>query len=210
MPLQVQPDYRFLSHLEQHAVELVFGGSLNVYNMRVRVLDQVGGGHNGVHDGNGRISLSRQKHAFAEDLDGDTELEDIDTTIPNNIKYLATLVHEAGHHWQRLHDRFTTRIGYYNFDDHVLDSLDWQCREQHASVGQVYFMIKFQLDQDHDSIDLTRSAFAEKNVGPADRYEEIAEIPLNNQHKRWVDVPDAQAWMPNFDGYLDQLREEEA
>ena len=215
MPLQVQ-GARSLSDLEKDAVRLVFGDSINPdaedpddidQRMTVEVAEEIISGGSGVagsYGGNGRVKISRLMHQFAEDLDGDTTVDDIDLTIPNNIKYLATLVHETGHHWQRVYDRYDNRVPEYEFNNEVLEDLDFECKEQHASVGQVYFILKWQLHHGHDPIDITQSAFLQKNVGPVDRYEPIVDIPHNN-NKRFIDPPEAIPFVNNFNEYLDDL-----
>ena len=74
----------------------------------------------------GIIRISRVLHQHAEDLNQDTTIDDIDTPVPNNIKYLATLIHEAGHYWQWLHNRLRDRVPEYEFTNDVLETLDWE------------------------------------------------------------------------------------
>ena len=99
MPLGVQPPRR-LSALEEYAVNLVFNGVINPKELMVEVPNVVRSGNEEVtgSSGAGKIKLSRTKHADAENLHIFTEVDDIDKTRPNNIKYLATLVHEVGHY----------------------------------------------------------------------------------------------------------------
>ena len=179
---------RGLSPLEKAAVQLVFGNSIDPdalsQGVTVRVDEVVTSAGVGVAGsyGAGIIKISRVKHQFAEELDGDTTVDDIDLTIPNNIKYLATLVHEVGHHWQSIKERYNAvRIPKYDFNNEVLESLDFVCKEEHAAAGQVYFILKWQLHHGHDPINITDSGFAYKNVGPVNRYASIADIPPINR-----------------------------
>lgn len=204
MPLQVQAQ-RLLSPLETDAIQLVFGNTVDVLDMTVIVPDQVGGGDNGSYSGHGIIKISRQKHQFAEDLDINSTVNNVDLTVPNNIKYLATLIHETGHHWQWLHQRYRNRVPEYEFDNEVLENTNFVCKEQHASVGQVYFILKWQLHHGHDPINLTNTNLSlADNVGNVDRYEPIADIPHNSGH-RYIDPPEAIQLVNNFDEYLDDL-----
>ena len=206
MPLVVQ-NRRVLSPLEKDAINLVFDGAIDPDDLTVEVPNQIiiaGDGVAGSYGGNGEVRISRLKHSYAEDLHIFTTVDDVDLTVPNNIKYLATLVHEAGHHWQWGRQQYTNRIPEYNFDDDVLESTDFVCKEQHASVGQVYFIVKWQLHHDHDPINLTTEGFLDKRVGPVNRYHQIAAIP-HNGGQRFIDPPDAELLVDNFDNYLVDL-----
>ena len=198
---------RGLSLLEKAAVRLVFGAPDALSEGLTVQVDEVvtsnGVGVGGSYGG-GIIKISRVKHQLAEDLDGDTTVDDIDLTIPTNIKYLATLVHEIGHHWQSIHNEHPDRIPNYEFDNEVLETLNFVCKEQHAAVGQVYFILKWQLHHGHDPINLTDRGHSD-NVGPAGRYASIADIPYNNSH-RYIDPPEAIQLVNNFDRYLADLR----
>ena len=203
---------RGLSPLEKAAVKLVFGNSIEPdalsQGMTVQVDEEIiiGGSSVGGSYGAGIIKISRVKHQFAEELDGDTTVDDIDLTIPNNIKYLATLIHEVGHHWQSIKGRYNAvRIPKYEFNNEVLESLDFVCKEEHAAVGQVYFILKWQLHHGHDPINITQSGSAYKNVGPVNRYASIADIPPINGD-RYIDPPEAIQLVNNFGRYLEDLR----
>ena len=198
---------RGLSLLEKAAVRLVFGAPDALSEGLTVQVDEVvtsGGVGVGGSYGGGIIKISRVKHQLAEDLDGDTTVDDIDLTIPHNIKYLATLVHEIGHHWQSINNQHNIRIPNYEFDNEVLETLNFVCKEQHAAVGQVYFILKWQLHHGHDPINLTDRGHSD-NVGPAGRYASIADIPYNNSH-RYIDPPEAIQLVNNFDTYLADLR----
>ena len=170
---------RTLSGLELDAFRLVFGTSLTPPRIEIiEHLDNTGdtGGAVGQYDADRDVlEIARDKHPYAEDLDGDTTVDDIDLTIPHNIKYLATLIHEAGHHWQSIHNEHPDRIPNYEFNNEVLETLNFVCKEQHAAVGQVYFILKWQLHHGHDPINLTDRGHSD-NVGPAGRYASIADI----------------------------------
>ena len=177
---------RVLSDLERAAFNLVFGEattplgtSITLPQIKIREhIDNYGdlGGAGGQYDVvNDIVEIAIDKHPYAEDMDGDTTVDDIDLTRPHNIKYLATLIHEAGHHWQSVNNRYNTRIGIYDFDNEVLKSLKFVCKEQHAAVGQVYFILKWQLHHGHDPINITQAGGG-KSVGPVNRYASIAEI----------------------------------
>ena len=202
---------RGLSPLEQAAFNLVFGATNTIERPEIEVvahIDNLGdpGGPAGSYDAfNDIVTIARDKHAYTEDLDGDTTVNDIDLTRPDNIKYLATLIHEAVHHWQSIKNRYPTRIPNYKFDNAVLETLTFECKEQHAAVGQVYFILKWQLHHGHDPINLTDGEGSGDNVGPASRYASIAAIPLNSGH-RYIDPPEAILLVNNFDGYLADLR----
>ena len=199
---------RTLSGLELAAFRLVFGTSLTPPRIEIREhIDNTGdtGGAVGQYDADGDIvEIARDKHPYAKDLDGDTTVDDIDLTRPHNIKYLATLIHEAVHHWQSLNNRHPDRIPNYEFNNEVLETLKFVCKEQHAAVGQVYFILKWQLHHGHDPINLTDRGHSD-NVGPAGRYASIADIPYNNSH-RYIDPPEAIQLVNNFDTYLADLR----
>ena len=136
-------------------------------------------------------------------MDGDTTVDDIDLTRPHNIKYLATLIHEAGHHWQSINNRYNTRIPNYEFDNEVLESLMFECKEQHAAVGQVYFILKWQLHHGHDPINITLAGEG-RSVGPVNRYASIAAILPPNGVKD-ISQLEATQLVNNFGDYLDDL-----
>ncbi len=199
---------RGLSLLEKAAVRLVFGAPDALSEGLTVQVDEVvtsGGVGVGGSYGGGIIKISRVKHQFAEDLDGDTTVDDIDLTIPTNIKYLATLVHEIGHHWQSINNQHNIRIPNYEFDNKVLETLNFVCKEQHAAVGQVYFILKWQLHHGHDPINITQAGSADKIVGPVNRYASIADIPPTNE-PRYIDPPEAIQLVNNFGRYLADLR----
>ena len=133
MPLVEQRRHR-LSPLERYAVDLVFDGAVDPGELWIEIPEiyKVGGQKVAGDGGDiGKIKLSRSSFADAEDLDMLTEVDDIDKTRPNNIKYLSTLVHEAGHYWQERRNRYRERIPFYEFSDNVLPRVNFQ----HASVG---------------------------------------------------------------------------
>ena len=78
---------RGLSLLEKAAVRLVFGAPDALSEGLTVQVDEVvtsnGVGVGGSYGG-GIIKISRVKHQLAEDLDGDTTVDDIDLTIPTN------------------------------------------------------------------------------------------------------------------------------
>ena len=199
---------RALSDLELAAFRLVFGTSLTPPRIEIfEHLDNTGdtGGATGQYDADRDVlEIARDKHRYAEDLDGDTTVDDIDLTRPGNIKYLATLIHEAGHHWQSIHNEHPVRIPNYKFDNEVLETLDFECKEQHAAVGQVYFILKWQLHHGHDPINLTDGEQESNNVGPASRYASIALIPPSGGH-RHIDPAAATLLVNNFGTYLADL-----
>ena len=206
MPLGVQPPRR-LSALEEYAVNLVFNGGVDPGELTVEVPEEVDG-HAGTYGGNGRIKISRLKHQHADDLHILTEVDDIEKLNPDNISYLSTLVHEAGHHWQFfVRKRHNRRRPYYEFSDTVLRSTNFICSEQHASVGQVYFILKWQWDLGIPRLDLTDGAgVAGLNVGPTNRYCRIAARNLNSQKKRYMSRREVSKFFPSrFDPYLVDL-----
>ena len=199
---------RRLSPLEQYAVNLVFNGAIKPEELWVEIPEiyiigdeEVAGGGGGI----GKIKLSRSVFAGAEDLDILTEVDDIDKTRPRNIAYLATLVHEAGHYWQEKHKRHNTRRPYYHFSDKVLQRTNFICKEQHASVGQVYFILKWQWDLGIPQLNLTTDAYRPENVGPADRYCRIA-VRRSIYSKRYMSRREVSKFFPSrFDPYLVDL-----
>ena len=207
MPLVVQQRRR-LSPLERYAVDLVFDGAVDPGELSVEVSDRITIGGDGVasiYSGDGRIAISRIKHADAEDLDILTEVDDIDKTRPNNISYLSRIVHEAGHYWQEKHKRHNTRRPYYHFSDKVLQRTNFICKEQHASVGQVYFILKWQWDLGIPQLNLTTDAYRPENVGPADRYCRIA-VRRSIYSKRYMSRREVSKFFPSrFDPYLVDL-----
>ena len=200
---------RALSDLEREAFNLVFGEAITppriqIYEYLENAADP--GGAGGQYDAvNDIVEISIDTHAYAEDMDGDTTVDDIDLTIPNNIKYLATLIHEVGHHWQSINNQYNTRIGIYEFDNEVLGSLEFVCKEQHAAVGQVYFILKWQLHHGHDPINITQAGEG-KSVGPVNRYTPIADIPPHDKD-RHISRSEAMQLINNFNGYLADLRQ---
>ena len=206
MPLVVQPPRR-LSSLEEYAVNLVFNGTINPKELTVEVPNIVRSGNQEVagSSGAGKIKLSRTKHADAENLHIFTEVDDIDKTRPNNIKYLATLVHEAGHYWQYVHKQHNIRRPYYEFSDNVLRTTNFICKEQHASVGQVYFILKWQWDLGISRLDLTNYSNARDNVGPTNRYCRIA-AREHIRSKRYMSRREVSKFFPGkFLRYLTDL-----
>ena len=203
--LAVRP-LRRLSPLERYAVDLVFNGRIDLAELRVEVPDQVRG-HAGTYGGNGKIKISRLKHQYADDLHIFTEVDDIDKLNPDNISYLSTLVHEVGHHWQSVHKRHNTRRPYYEFSDNVLRTANFICSEQHASVGQVYFILKWQWDLGIPRLDLTDGATrAGLGVGPTNRYCRIAVRDLDSNQKRYMSRREVSKFFPRrFDPYLVDL-----
>ena len=83
---------RGLSPLEQAAFNLVFGATNTIERPEIEVvahIDNLGdpGGPAGSYDAfNDIVTIARDKHAYTEDLDGDTTVNDIDLTRPDNIK----------------------------------------------------------------------------------------------------------------------------
>ena len=135
-----------------------------------------------------------------------TEVDDIDKTRPRNIAYLSTLVHEAGHYWQEKHERHETRRPYYDFSDNVLRTTNFICKEQHASVGQVYFILKWQWDLGIPRLDVTSNTGRwERHVGPAARYCQIAARKLIN-NKKYMSRREVSKFFPSrFQPYLADL-----
>ncbi|MYE88372.1 hypothetical protein F4X33_05180 [Candidatus Poribacteria bacterium] len=206
MPLVVQPPRR-LSTLEECAVNLVFNGLINPKELMVEVPNVVRTGNDEVAGSSsaGKIKLSRTKHADAENLHIFTEVDDIDKTRPSNIKYLATLVHEAGHYWQHVHKRHNIRRPYYEFSDNVLRATNFICKEQQASVRQVYFILKWQWDLGIPRLDLTNSTNARDNVGPTNRYCRIA-ARGHIRNKRYMSRHEVSKFFPSrFQRYLADL-----
>ena len=205
---------RRLSPLEKYALNLVFHGTINPEELWVEIPEvykiggeRVAGGGGGI----GKIKLSRSSFADAEDLDMLTEVDDIDKTHPNNIKYLSTLVHEAGHYWQAKHKRHNTRRPYYQFSDRVLERANFVCKEQHASVGQVYFILKWQWDLEISKLNLTSESSGHKQVGPANRYSRIAVQDRDSDFRRYMSRREVGKFFPSrFDPYLADLKDSDA
>ena len=200
---------RRLSPLEEYAINLVFNGTINPEELWVEIPEvyKIGGQKAAGGGGNiGKIKLSRSSFADAEDLDMLTEVDDIDKTRPNNIKYLSTLVHEAGHYWQANHKRHNTRRPYYEFSDNVLRTTNFVCKEQHASVGQVYLILKWQWDLEIPRLDVTsNTGHGERHVGPAARYCRIAARRLIN-NKKYMSRREVSTFFPSrFEPYLADL-----
>ena len=212
MPLVVQQRRR-LSPLEQYVVDLVFDGAINPRKLTVEVSNSITIGGDGVasaYSGNGRIKISRMKHADAENLHILTEIDDIDKTHPNNIRYLSRVVHEAGHYWQERRNRYRKRLPFYEFSNGTLDRTEFICKEQHASVGQVYFILKWQWDLGIPQLDLTDgSPWARDNVGPVGRYCPIGGRDLDANNKRYMSRDEVGQFFPRrFQNYLTDLHEQ--
>ena len=199
---------RRLSPLEEYAVNLVFNRTIKPEELWVEVPEvyQIGGKNvAGGGGGIGEIKLSRRAFADAEDLDMLTEVDDIDKTRPNNIKYLSTLVHEAGHYWQEKHKRHDTRRPYYEFSDNVLRTTNFVCKEQHASVGQVYFILKWQWDLEIPRLDVSSNTGQKHRVGPAARYCRIA-VRKSINNKKYMSRREVSKFFPSrFEPYLADL-----
>ena len=209
MPLVVQQRRR-LSPLERYAVDLVFDGAVDPGELSVEVSDRITIGGDGVasiYSGDGRIAISRIKHADAEDLDILTEVDDIDKTRPNNISYLSRIVHEAGHYWQERRNRYRKRLPFFEFSRETLDRVEFICKEQHASVGQVYFILKWQWDLGIPQLDLTDdSPWGRDNVGSAGRYCLIGGRDLDANNKRYMSRDEVGEFFPRkFQRYLIDL-----
>ena len=211
MPLVVQ-NRRDLSPLERDAINLAFDGAVNPDDLTVEVSNQIifdlGGGvtdaAHGAHHGNGEIEISRVQHANAENLHLFSTVDTVDLTVPNNIKYLATLVHESAHHWQSVNQRYTNRVPIYNFNAETLQLADFECKEQHASTAQVYFVVAWQLHHGIDPVDLTDNRFLPRMVGPTNRMARIKEIP-HIQGRRLVAVALAESIRDDFNNFLVDL-----
>ena len=204
--LVVQP-LRRLSPLERYAIDLFFYGAVDPRDLTVEVSNSITIGGDGVasaYSGSGRINISRIKHADAERLDILTEVDDIDKTRPNNIRYLATLVHSAGHYWQERRNRYRELLPFYEFSNGTLDRTEFICSEQHASVGQVYFILKWQWDLGIPELDLTDgSPWGRDNVGPAGRYCPIGGRDLDSDNKRYMGRREVGKFFPRrFQTYL--------
>ena len=209
MPLVVQQRRR-LSPLERYAVDLVFDGAVDPRELSVEVPDNItigGDGVASVYSGDGRIAISRIKHTHAENLHMLTEVDDIDKTRPRNIAYLSTLVHGAGHYWQERRNRYRERIPFYEFSYVTLNQPAFICSEQHASVGQVYFILKWQWDLEIPQLDLTDgSPWQRDNVGPAGRYCPIGGRDLDSNNKRYMSRDEVGRFFPgDFQKYLIDL-----
>ncbi|MYE88374.1 hypothetical protein F4X33_05190 [Candidatus Poribacteria bacterium] len=209
MPLVVQQRRR-LSPLERYAVDLVFGGMINPSDLMVEVSNSItieGDGVASTYSGSGRINISRIKHADAENLHFFTEVDDIDKTRPNNISYLSGIVHHAGRYWQERRNRYRKRLSFYEFSNGTLDRTEFICSEQHASVGQVYFILKWQWDLGIPLLDLTDgSPWGRDNVGPAGRYCPIGGKDLDARNKRFMNRDEVGKFFPHrFQNYLADL-----
>ena len=208
MPLVAQP-LRRLSPVEEYAVDLVFDGAVDPRELSVKVPDRITiGGHTipSVYNDDGRIAINHIKHADAEDLHMLTEVDDIDKTRPSNIRYLSRIVHAAGNYWQQQRNRYRERLFFYEFSHNTL-APKFICSEQHASVGQVYFILKWQWDLGIPQIDLTdRSPWARDNVGPAGRYHPIGGRDLDSNNKRYMSRDEVGEFFPGaFQKYLVDL-----
>ena len=211
MPL-VEQRRRRLSPLERYAVDLVFDGEVDPGELWIEIPEiyKVGGQKVAGDGGDiGKIKLSRSVFADAEDLDMLTEVDDIDKTRPRNIAYLSTLVHEAGHYWQERRNRYRERIPFYEFAGPALRSAKFFCAEQHASVGQVYFIVKWQWDLGIPQLDLTDgSPRWRDNVGPVGRYCPIGGRDLDANNKRYMSRDEVGKFFPwYFQKYLIDLNQ---
>ena len=211
MPLVVQQRRR-LSPLERYAVDLVFEGAVDPRDLSVEVSNSItidGDGVASVYRGGGRIAISRIKHTHAENLHILSEVDDIDKTRPRNIAYLSTLVHAAGYYWQERRNLYRQRLSFYEFTDRTLAPPQFICGEQHASVGQVYFILKWQWDLGIPQLDLTDgSPWQRDNVGPAGRYCPIGGRDLDSNNKRYMSRDEVGEFFPGyFPRYLIDLNQ---
>lgn len=106
----------------------------------------------------------------------------------------------------RIRNQYTDRLPEYNFDNAVLESTDFICKEQHASAAQVYLVVAWQLKHRISPVDLTSDGHTTaNNVGPVDRMNRIRLIPHDANRKRLVSTAVAQSIKSDFNEFLIDL-----
>lgn len=214
---------RRLSQLEKDVVLMVFDGSSSFTSqkirdaIRVQIVPEIVYANGEIGEGsqaNGLIKISKSQHLFTDDLDHSNTRHNTDIFKPGNMYYLNTLLHEVTHWWQKDQDRYTNRVPTYTFDYNELCSLDFNCKEQHASAAATWFNLGWQLEyRDGDEhVDLTHAPrFKDEHVGKVDRYSEIGEIPTqsgsnNPPAGRHVTRAKARELSDDFNALLNELR----
>ena len=202
---------RPLSPLERSVIEFVFGEDvLNPDNICIIVSEIIGDdtavGTYWQADNRIRIAKKYLPNTSSE-INGDSTVDNIDLLDPGNMEYLGIFVHEVTHRWQEVAivfnlqdfvDRFTRPDRVYHFDESDLDDFPRLSKEQHASIFEVWFGIKWQLSHappDGTMIDIT-SAGEYEGVGAFDRYTRIANIPSEDYVERSFDEGHATVNVP--------------
>ena len=202
---------RPLSPLERSVIEFVFGEDvLNPDNICIIVSEIIGDdtavGTYWQADNRIRIAKKYLPNTSSE-INGDSTVDNIDLLDPGNMEYLGIFVHEVTHRWQEVAivfnlqdfvDRFTRPDRVYHFDESDLDDFPRLSKEQHASIFEVWFGIKWQLSHappDGTMIDIT-SAGEYEGVGAFDRYDRIANIPSEDYVERSFDEGHATVNVP--------------
>ena len=236
MPLEVQGP-RSLSRLERDAVNLVFQKSIDPRAISLRIVEPEAGlkaaqfgevkqllpaPRISGYDGDGLIWIQRSAFPYAQALNERSTryfLGDGGHTEPfsaGNMHYLSTLIHECVHHWQESYGVCTDPEDHknplYDFTHAQLQQRDLSGK-QHASAGQVNFLIAWQLryklgpivegQRTPANVDLTTKS--PNRVGPADRYNRIDLIGHRNGRRIVTGKAAIDIWR-DFTEYRDILK----
>ncbi len=209
MPLTVAGPRR-LGSLEKDVINFVFDHTIDPDELWITIPENIiypNDWGSGAYQAPDLIKISRAAHLHTDDLNWHSTIENTDWTNINNFEYVGRLVHEACHHWQRIHDRYNNAGTDYTFNGQMLANLDFANKEQHASAAQIYLIVKWQLERGIQLVNLTDgTAYGIQNIGPMNRMLRIELIPLDDDNNRIVTQGVANSIVSDFDAYLEELR----
>ena len=211
---------RVLSPLERDAVNLVFQKSIDPWDISLTIVEEIPSVVSTYHGG-GKIRINKSALPHTQALNINSTFKYLDLTHeppdseqtepfrPGNMHYLSTLIHECVHYWQELYGVCTDPEGHrnplYDFTHAQLQQRDLS-EEQHASAGQVYFLLAWQLCNQPDGYNVDLTTQPPNRVGPADRYN-LIDLIGHTDGRRIVSSKVAEDRVDDFCEYRDILKD---